>query len=96
MTQISNLVLLAPAIQEAILEWPAITAGRDPVTERTLRSIVAEPAWEIQAEHWRAHLPALERRTNSGHVTDAARVPRRASPDPGTQPNPEHRHAARP
>jgi hypothetical protein len=52
MTQISNLVLLAPAIQEAILEWPPITEGRDPVTERTLRGIVAEVEWAKQMARW--------------------------------------------
>jgi len=52
-TQIANLLLLAPAIQEEILAMPAVTAGRDPITERTLRPIVAEPAWERQAAMWR-------------------------------------------
>jgi hypothetical protein len=53
-TQIVNLTLLAPAIQDAILTWPAITAGRDPVTERTLRAIVAEPPWPNQIALWNA------------------------------------------
>ena len=51
-TQISNLTLLAPAIQADILAMPPITAGRDTVTERTLRPIVAEPAWGRQVEVW--------------------------------------------
>jgi hypothetical protein len=53
-TQIANLLLLAPVIQEAILTWPAIAAGRDPVTERTLRAIVAEPPWPNQIALWNA------------------------------------------
>ncbi len=53
-TQISNLTLLAPAIQVAILTWPPITAGRDPITERTLRAIVAESEWPTQRVLWDA------------------------------------------
>ncbi len=52
MTQIANLLLLAPAIQEAILAME-ITTGRDPVTERGLRAVVAEPDWEAQISMWR-------------------------------------------
>ncbi len=33
-TQIMNLLVLAPDIQEQILCWPAITQGKDPVSER--------------------------------------------------------------
>lgn len=53
-TQIVNLTLLAPAIQDAILAWPTITTWRDPVTERTLRAIVAEPPWPSQIALWNA------------------------------------------
>ena len=51
-TQIVSLILLAPAIQEEILAMPAVTNGRDPITERTLRSIVAEPVWERRLAMW--------------------------------------------
>ena len=57
-TQLSNLTLLAPAIQAEILAIPPITQGRDPITERTLRPIVAEPVWERQVEMWRAFTAA--------------------------------------
>jgi len=40
MTQISNLLLLAPGVQEEILDLPPVTRGRDPITERSLREIV--------------------------------------------------------
>jgi len=53
-TQISNLLLLAPAIQAEILAMPPVTRGRDTITERTLRPIVAEPMWERQIVAWRA------------------------------------------
>jgi hypothetical protein len=51
-TQIVSLTLLAPAIQDEILALPPVTAGRDPITERTLRRIVAEPVWERQLAVW--------------------------------------------
>jgi len=51
-TQIVSLTLLAPAIQAEILELPPVTKGRDRITERTLRPIVAEPVWERQAARW--------------------------------------------
>ena len=52
MTQIANLLLLAPEIQEAILDLSPVTNGRDPVSERALRRIVAEPNWDRQLELW--------------------------------------------
>ena len=51
-TQIANLLLLAPEIQEVILALPPVTNGRDPVSERTLRIIVAEAGWEAQRRLW--------------------------------------------
>ena len=52
MTQIMNLLLLAPEIQEAILDLPTFINGRDPVSERALRRIVAEADWKQQYELW--------------------------------------------
>ena len=52
MTQIMNLLLLAPEIQEAILDLPPVANGRDPISERTLRKIVAEPDWNKQRALW--------------------------------------------
>ena len=51
-TQIANLLLLAPEIQEAILGLPPVTSGRDPISERALRRIVAEPEWNRQRVLW--------------------------------------------
>ena len=53
MPQITNLLLLAPAIQEEILDLPLVTNGRDPISERHLRPIVAEPDWNTQLTIWR-------------------------------------------
>ena len=53
MTQIMNLLHLAPDIQEDILFLPAVVEGRDPVTERDLRAIVAMDTWGLQRNQWR-------------------------------------------
>lgn len=42
MTQIMNLLGLAPDIQEAILFLPAVERGKDFVMERELRAVVRE------------------------------------------------------
>lgn len=52
LTQIMNLCLLAPDIQETILNLPLITAGRDPIPEHTLRPITLEPDWKKQRKAW--------------------------------------------
>ena len=59
-TQIVSLTLLAPTIQEEILALPPITTGRDRITERTLRPIVAEAVWERQLEMWKARCAELK------------------------------------
>lgn len=51
-TQIMNLLSLAPDIQEAILCWPPVTSGKDPISERGLRMVVAELEWGRQRELW--------------------------------------------
>ena len=41
---------LAPDIQEAILFLPRVEQGKDAVTERELRAVVAEVSWARQRE----------------------------------------------
>jgi hypothetical protein len=53
MTQIMNLLHLAPDIQEQILDLPAVPKGRDPVTERDLRPITSVTSWKRQRDAWR-------------------------------------------
>lgn len=53
MTQIMNLLLLAPDIQEQILNLPRTMRGHDLVVETHLRSIVREISWLRQREMWR-------------------------------------------
>src|SRR5688572_11770411 len=45
LTQLMNLTLLAPEIIEEILHLPPVTRGRDPIGERDLRPIAADPNW---------------------------------------------------
>ena len=52
MTQIMNLLHLAPDIQEEILFLPPVDIGRDAVTERDLRHITRLIAWEQQRRFW--------------------------------------------
>ena len=54
MTQIMNLLNLAPDIQEAILFLPRVEQGGDPVTERELRVVVVVVVedWEMQQRLW--------------------------------------------
>jgi len=47
-TQILNLLHLAPDIQERLLFLPCVTRGRAPITEHALRAVAAEPLWETQ------------------------------------------------
>jgi hypothetical protein len=53
-TQILNLTLLAPDIQEALLFLPRVTAGRAPFHEKMLRPIAAEVDFAKQREMWRS------------------------------------------
>lgn len=43
-----NLLSLAPSIQEQILYWPPVTSGKEPISERGLRAVVAESEWNKQ------------------------------------------------
>jgi len=51
-TQIVNLTLLAPDIQQAILGIKQTAQGDDPVHERAVRKALAEPDWSRQREFW--------------------------------------------
>jgi len=53
-TQIMNLLLLAPDIQEEILFLPRVLHGREPITERHLRVISSVVDWSEQQRMWRA------------------------------------------
>ena len=59
MTQIANLLLLAPDIQLALLELPRVRSGRDPIVETHLRAVAKAPSWDAQRKLWR---PIVARR----------------------------------
>jgi hypothetical protein len=47
-TQIMNLLLLAPEIQEELLFFPVVEAGRDSLTLATLQKVALEENWSRQ------------------------------------------------
>ena len=51
-TQIMNLLNLAPDIQEDILFLPNTMKGRDPILERDMRPVAAVPHWSRQRKMW--------------------------------------------
>jgi hypothetical protein len=53
-TQIMNLLGLAPDIQEEIFFLPPVTEGRPAITERHLRQVLKTVAWSEQRERWAA------------------------------------------
>ena len=54
-SQIVNLLNLAPDIQEAILFHEPVRGERDAIPERQVRAIAGEPDWDVQRELWRNH-----------------------------------------
>jgi hypothetical protein len=51
-SQIVNLLNLAPDIQEAILFLPRVAGEREAVSERDVRAVAGEPDWCRQREAW--------------------------------------------
>ena len=52
-TQIMNLLHLAPDIQEALLFLPRVQRGRDLIMERQMRPIAAVADWRKQRRMWK-------------------------------------------
>ena len=55
-SQILNLRLLAPDLQEAVLFLPPTVRGHDPIHLRQLQRVAAELDWEQQRRLWQALL----------------------------------------
>ena len=51
-TQVMDLLRLAPDIQEAILDLPRVERGRDPIHGRDLYRLAAETLWTDQRRRW--------------------------------------------
>jgi hypothetical protein len=52
LTQIMDLLCLAPDIQEAVLFLPPVERGRQSLIEKQLRRIAATPTWGKQRRMW--------------------------------------------
>ena len=72
-SQILNLLVLAPDIQEALLFLPAVAHGRDPIPFQQLQAIAKVLDWRQQRKLW----TALQRR---GDAVRSAAKPTRAMP----------------
>jgi len=57
MTQIGNLLLLGPEIQEEILNLRSIVEGKDPIKEHDLRSVLTHADWDYQRSMWESLRP---------------------------------------
>lgn len=53
MTQIMNLLMLEPDIQEAILFLARVESGRDPINVPYIQRIALTPDWRKQRRMWR-------------------------------------------
>ncbi len=51
-TQIMNLLHLAPDIQDELLHLPRVTGGDDPIAERHIRSLAGLADWSQQRRAW--------------------------------------------
>ena len=60
-TQIMNLLHLAPDIQERLLFLRPDMSGRAPLTEHALRDVIAQPCWQKQRRALRQLLPHRKR-----------------------------------
>jgi hypothetical protein len=53
MSQIMELIWLAPAIQQEVLAFPSTSVSRFPISERALRTVADRFCWHEQGELWR-------------------------------------------
>jgi hypothetical protein len=54
MSQIMELIWLAPEIQQEILEFPATQTGRFPISEVAARKVAEHLEWDVQTAEWGA------------------------------------------
>lgn len=69
MTQIMNLLHLAPAIQEELLFLPPVAAGRPTIHEKALRPITSEISWQKQQQIWKSDFEAALLRDGEANLT---------------------------
>ncbi|MDX9976030.1 MAG: hypothetical protein RBU21_23830, partial [FCB group bacterium] len=73
-TQIMNLRLLAPDIQEDLLFLPRIDAPRDPLKYADIGSLTLEPDWMVQRRRWLTMLPTDRRSSGSSQEGGSPQV----------------------
>jgi hypothetical protein len=73
-TQIMNLLNLAPDIQEEILFLPKTVEGSDPIVERHVRPIMAEVNWAEQRRMWKGY-KGQQSRVTARTYASACRTP---------------------
>ena len=61
MTQIMNLLHLAPDVQDELLHLEPSPSGRETVSERMLRGVCAETCWSAQRTAWQQLQRASQR-----------------------------------
>lgn len=61
LTQVMNLLLLAPPIQEDVLHLEVLP-GREPISERDLRRVLQSLVWEEQVAEWRTVLQPISKK----------------------------------
>ncbi len=64
LTQVMNLLLLAPSIQEHVLHLEVLP-GREPISERDLRTVLQSLAWDEQVAVWCEISPPPTRKMRS-------------------------------
>jgi hypothetical protein len=62
-TQIMNLRLLSPDLQEQLLVIPRIDRGCDSLSLRRFQNIALEPSWQCQRQIWQSLLRQTNRIT---------------------------------
>ena len=83
LTQLLDLTLLAPDIQEEVLHLEAVD-GREPLAERDLHKIARRPAWAEQRAAWDVLRPSDGRPNERGSSPHLVTGVRSASPAAGT------------
>ncbi len=92
LSQLLDLVLLAPDIQEDLL-FLEVAPGRDPIPERALRSVVRALAWREQRRRF-ARLRETAHCAPGGGAAPAAATPSRGRPATATRSRPRGSRSA--
>jgi hypothetical protein len=71
-TQIMNLMLLAPDIQEELLSLTVEAAGESRVFERALREVGSFVEWQAQRNWWDGRSPCAKRDLHQPRAADLA------------------------